>query len=1479
MDDPNITMEEYIRLQTEKAQRHDFTAIVYNDALPSNENVSSKPTVNMVPLPPRDQRHPWLRYQVEGYTEEIVHNFEQRLETIFGRPVNRVHVLDFAGLTEEMMQTLADRLMMAYTGDEGHGLFTSHAWRRLFEIRGPLVREFMLEFFSTCRMSDTELRLDEADTLCFQLAPEKHTDGRKNGASLSRGHFIRRLAAHFGLVSDEGLMGLIVIAREPPLIDMDELVKLNICVRIGDTWAWVAPGPERQKATAAGVLKGVEGAHVEIEGDQAVPAPLQAPQPPLAAQTKTIPQRITRVEEELRKLRQRIIGPRGVVDRSITDQSRFATWMISCMTQLMDANSQTYQDFDSTLVGSSQIPYQRRTRLRTGDASTTIARSMISLPLTFDPVYIYTIHAMILVATIRHILGFGIRRIGFLYRPCCKEIDELVMVYSGKRRVLNSYGHSDASSTHFCSRIQIEDSSRAKYQGNLKSKTTEDIISIGSFVEVLVLNHYVLVWKILGPTRQTQPVRPGSIREKLISLFRGAGEIHEEMVIRELEVRMGYTKDNTGGGAMHYTDKWLSVHMSNDKGLVPKDLIAMSKRLQSSGDKDSLGDDATVKKQGRIDIGDINTDAEITLIDETQGRINDIIADEDITLIPKLIIKLLKMYAMCVWTYGARLNGDPFLTSRGNKYILVAVDYVSKWVEAQELPTNDARIVIKFLRSLLARFGVPKTLITAAKNRFMELNELMELRDGAYENTRSTKKELRDGTTLGFDMMDVKVMGIGKQAIKAKQTREQFPLSEHKSVVLAELVHLDLWGPYRMARILKLKRRDIWKITVLRPNTRITSSKIRSICACTLQRSRRRKGSNAPSYSSELVDYRMTDKEKKSTMKGFVTNDEADYYSGITTITVNGKNAYELKGKFLDDLHNNAFSGTNGEDAVEHIEYFLKIVDPIDLPNVNQDKLRIVVFPISLVGNPWRWFDEIKGSITSWINLTAKFFGKYYPPSRTGKINTPIIKWDPTNPNFENWLASKFMNYMKMNIFTKGALWDYWKLRSDEVEPTNEKTFNLEETNQDDEQEIGEIFRIETNFFDYETPLLMTNTRMIRFMNGIKMCHQCMKDHGQKMKYGRNQLQLNIIDSKLKEEPLKNKAIMEGMIDEDERSSNEGWRRWDDFESTNGDRNEWEYENEHEDDKRHELYGNETHELPDLAAKKSTMLVKYQSSGILCVIVVMLEYRRIYNTNLAHKLNLENLPSKISGELEASLEMWRGFWRPQLKKGAQRGDVASLVAMERNIGVCKLLGWLLELRQNVRSHPAYWYNRRFLYGNGKKITMDFITKLPKTSNGHDTIWVIVDRLTKSTHFIPTRETDSMETLTRLYIKEIVSRHGVPISIISDRDSHFTSRFWKSLQSALGTQLDMSMAYHPKTDGQSERTIQTLEDMLRACVIDFGKGWERHLPLVEFSYNNSYHASIKAAPFEALYGRKCRSPVCWAEVGDVQLTGPEIIMLC
>nr|GEV24116.1 reverse transcriptase domain-containing protein [Tanacetum cinerariifolium] len=150
------------------------------------------------------------------------------------------------------------------------------------------------------------------------------------------------------------------------------------------------------------------------------------------------------------------------------------------------------------------------------------------------------------------------------------------------------------------------------------------------------------------------------------------------------------------------------------------------------------------------------------------------------------------------------------------------------------------------------------------------------------------------------------------------------------------------------------------------------------------------------------------------------------------------------------------------------------------------------------------------------------------------------------------------------------------------------------------------------------------------------------------------------------------------------------------------------------------------------------------------------------------------------------------------------------------------------------------------------------------------------RLTKSAHFLPIREDYKTKKLARIYINEIVARRGVSVSIISDCDGRFTSHLWQAIQKALGTRLDMSTTYHPQTDGQSEHTIQTLEDVLRACVMDFGGSWDTHLSLVEFSYNNSYHKSIKCAHFKALYGGKCRSPVIWAEVGKSQLIGPKIM---
>ncbi|KAK8659178.1 hypothetical protein V6N13_029388 [Hibiscus sabdariffa] len=176
----------------------------------------------------------------------------------------------------------------------------------------------------------------------------------------------------------------------------------------------------------------------------------------------------------------------------------------------------------------------------------------------------------------------------------------------------------------------------------------------------------------------------------------------------------------------------------------------------------------------------------------------------------------------------------------------------------------------------------------------------------------------------------------------------------------------------------------------------------------------------------------------------------------------------------------------------------------------------------------------------------------------------------------------------------------------------------------------------------------------------------------------------------------------------------------------------------------------------------------------------------------------------------------------------------------------------------------------------ERITMEFVVGLPLTPSKKDSVWVIVDRLTKSAHFIPVRKNYTVDKLAKLYISDIVRLHGVPLSIISDRDPKLTSRFWQALQNALGTRLNFSTAFHPQTDGQSERVIQVLEDMLRGCVIDFRGSWEDFLPLAEFAYNNSYHASIRMAPYEALYGQKCRTPICWTELYDKETLGPDLI---
>ena len=172
--------------------------------------------------------------------------------------------------------------------------------------------------------------------------------------------------------------------------------------------------------------------------------------------------------------------------------------------------------------------------------------------------------------------------------------------------------------------------------------------------------------------------------------------------------------------------------------------------------------------------------------------------------------------------------------------------------------------------------------------------------------------------------------------------------------------------------------------------------------------------------------------------------------------------------------------------------------------------------------------------------------------------------------------------------------------------------------------------------------------------------------------------------------------------------------------------------------------------------------------------------------------------------------------------------------------------------------------------------MDFVVGLPLTGRRHDSVWVVVDRLTKSAHFLPVRTDYSLDKLAELYIMEIVWLHGILVSIISDRDPRFTSRFWGKLQEALGTRLNLSIAFHPQTDGQSERVIQILEDMLKGCVIDYEGSWDRHIPLVKFVYNNSFQLRTGMAPYEALYGRKCRTSLCWTELSEKKVIGPDLI---
>ncbi|KAA3484221.1 reverse transcriptase [Gossypium australe] len=262
-----------------------------------------------------------------------------------------------------------------------------------------------------------------------------------------------------------------------------------------------------------------------------------------------------------------------------------------------------------------------------------------------------------------------------------------------------------------------------------------------------------------------------------------------------------------------------------------------------------------------------------------------------------------------------------------------------------------------------------------------------------------------------------------------------------------------------------------------------------------------------------------------------------------------------------------------------------------------------------------------------------------------------------------------------------------------------------------------------------------------------------------------------------------------------------------------------------------------------------------QAKRVLCESNVESDFQILYE---AHSRCLTVHPG--STKMYNDLRKW--YWWPSMKK-----DISEFVSR------C-LICHQVKVEHQVPS--SLFQPIMVLEWKWDRIIMDFMTGLPFSPRRKDVLWVVIDRLTKSTHFIPVRVDYSLDKLADLYVSEIVRLYGVPLSIISDRDPIFTSRFWKKLQEALGTKLSFSTAFHPQTDGQSERIIQILEDMLRCCILEFQGNWKKYLPLVEFAYNNSFQSSLKMAPYEALYGRKCRTPLYWTELRENQIHGVDLV---
>ncbi|GJX63527.1 hypothetical protein Tco_0296427 [Tanacetum coccineum] len=365
---------------------NEFPAIVYNDAQTSKSDLLTKPILSPqhidefdlndeTSLSKYDEEEQNILYFNDLFPFNIIHTDDLKsekdnndneidiiqssvgnmntqgsnmlLETIMNTPYlppeqNDFKILNFVllslilqiwllhhGIPELMRDVLDARMLMEHRDDRGVVVFTSLAWRRLFDTRGPLVWELILEFLSTLRFREVLLDLDAPDTI------QRFAAGRKCGALISGGQYVARLAKHFRILTDERLQGLTVIMRELPVIDMAELVRLQICEEIDETWAWVALGPERQPNATAGAPGAADDALVVDEGDQAVPAPVQAPLPPPAA-ARTMPPRMAKLEEDVHEICGALAEQPKMIGAMARDFSRFTVWAVSGIAQLLD---------------------------------------------------------------------------------------------------------------------------------------------------------------------------------------------------------------------------------------------------------------------------------------------------------------------------------------------------------------------------------------------------------------------------------------------------------------------------------------------------------------------------------------------------------------------------------------------------------------------------------------------------------------------------------------------------------------------------------------------------------------------------------------------------------------------------------------------------------------------------------------------------------------------------------------------------------------------------------------------------------------------------------------------------------------------------------------------------------------------------------------------------------------------------------------